>query len=122
MGAKNYRELDAWRLADEIRRKVVAITATPPASRDFKYCAQVRDAAASTSANIAEGFARKAPRDFARFLSIAKGSLLETQDRIRDGVERRYFTDNQAVGLMVLTARCDRVITRLRAYLWTCQK
>jgi len=122
MGAKNYRELDAWRLADAIRQRVVAITATPPASRDFKYCAQVRDAAASTSANIAEGFARKSPRDFARFLSIAKGSLLETQDRIRDGAERHYFTEDQAIELMVLTARCDRVITRLRAYLWTCPK
>jgi len=71
---------------------------------------------------VAEGFARRSPRDFARFLSIAKGSLLETQNRIRDGAQRNYFTPDQAIELMHLTARCDRVITRLRAYLWTCNK
>ena len=121
MGAKNYRELDAWRLADEIRRKVVAFTAQPPASRDFNYCNQVRNAAASVSANIAEGFGRYSPADFARFLSIAKGSLAEAQDRIRDGADRRYLSEDQAIELMVLTDRCDRVISRLRGYLWTCK-
>ena len=121
MGVKHYRDLDAWRLADEIRQKVIAICSNSPASRDFKYFTQLRDAAASTP-NVAEGFARRSPRDFARFLSIAKGSVLETQDRIRDGVQRKYFTEEQAIELMVLTARCDRVITRLRAYLASCDR
>jgi four helix bundle protein len=122
MGARNYRDLDAWRLADEIRAKVIAITSTPPASRDFKYCDQIRGAAASVSANIAEGFARRSPGDFARFLSIAKGSLLETQDRLRDGVDRQYLATDRAVELLRLTARCDRVVTRLRAYLYSCKR
>lgn len=121
MGARTYRELDAWRLADEIRRKVIAITAQAPASRDFNYCKQLRDAAASVSANIAEGYGRYRPLDFARFLSIAKGSLAETQDRIRDGADRRYFSDEQAIELMILTERCDRVISQLRGYLWKCK-
>jgi four helix bundle protein len=122
MGARNYRDLDAWRLADEIRAKVIAFTSTPPASRDFKYCDQIRGAAASVPANIAEGFARRSPRDFARFLSIAKGSLLETQDRLRDGVDRHYLDTDRAVELLRLTARCDRVVTRLRAYLYSCKR
>ncbi|MEO5738987.1 MAG: four helix bundle protein [Vicinamibacterales bacterium] len=122
MGVKTHRDLDAWRLADQIRQRVVAVTASAPTSKDFKYCNQIRDSASSVPANVAEGFARKSPRDFARFLSIAKGSLLETQDRILDGAERRYIGEQDAVELMQLTARCDRVITRLRAYLWSCTK
>ena len=122
MGAQTHRELDAWRLADQIRAKVVALTATPPSSRDFRYCNQIRDAAASIPANVAEGFARRSPRDFARFLSIAKGSLAETQDRILDGADRRYIAEADAIELMRLTARCDRVITRLRKYLSSCDK
>jgi four helix bundle protein len=120
MGAKNYRDLAAWRLADELRLKIIAATATPPASKDFKYCNQIRDSAASVPANVAEGFARRSPRDFARFLSIAKGSLSETEDRIRDGAARKYFKDDDAAELMRLAARCDRAITGLRAYLWSC--
>jgi four helix bundle protein len=122
MGAKNYRELDAWRLADEVRIKVIEFTALPPASKDFKYCNQIRDSASSVAANIAEGFARRSPPDFARFLSIAKGSLSETQDRVRDGSQRHYISEERTIELMRLTARCDRVITNLRAYLWSCGK
>ena len=122
MGAKNYRDLDAWRLADQIRLKVIAVTASNPASGDFKFSNQIRESSSSVPADIAEGFARRSPRDFARFLSIAKGSLLETQDRILDGAERRYISEHDAIELMQLTARCDRVITRLRAYLWSCTK
>ena len=120
MGVKTHRDLDAWRLADQVRQKVVAVTASQPTSKDFKYCNQIRDSACSVPANVAEGFARRSPRDFARFLSIAKGSLLETQDRILDGAERRYISEQDAIELMQLTARCDRVITRLRAYLLSC--
>jgi four helix bundle protein len=120
MGARSHRELDAFRLSDEIRKKVIEFTSTSPASRDFKYCNQIRDSAASVPTNIAEGFARRSPRDFARFLSIAKGSLLETQERIRDGVDRGYVDEERAAELMKLTARCDRVVTRLRTYLWSC--
>ena len=122
VAAQTHRELDAWRLADQIRAKVVAVTATLPLSGDFRYCNQIRDAAASIPANVAEGFARRSPRDFARFLSIAKGSLAETQDRILDGVDRGYIANVDAIELMRLTARCDRVITRLRKYLWSCDK
>ena len=122
MGARTHRDLDAWRLADQIRQKVLAVTASEPASKDFRYCNQIRDSASSVPANVAEGFARRSPRDFARFLSIAKGSLLETQDRILDGAERLYIGEKDAIELMQLTARCDRVITRLRAYLWSCSK
>ena len=120
MGARNYRELDAWRLADQIRTRIVAITAAPAVARDFRFCDQIRGSAASVSVNIAEGFARRSPKDFARFLSIAKGSLSETQERFRDGVDRHYFNIEDAAELLQLMARCDRVMTRLRAYLLTC--
>jgi four helix bundle protein len=122
MGAKTYRDLDAWRLGDQIRQRVIAVTASTPALKDFKFCNQIRDSASSVPANVAEGFARRSPRDFARFLSIAKGSLSETQDRILDGVDRRYIAEQDAIELMRLTARCDRVITSLRRYLWSCDK
>ena len=87
MGANTYRELVCWQLADELQRRIVAITATPPAKRDFKFCDQIRDASLSVPSNIAEGFARRSPPDFARFLTIAKGSLGETQVRLRAGLD-----------------------------------
>jgi len=121
MGANTYRELACWQLADELHRKIIAITAHPEVSRDFKFCNQIRDASMSASSNIAEGFARRTPADFSRFLTMAKGSLAETQVQLRSGFERGYFDQNVVVELQRLAARCDRVTSALRAYLWSCK-
>jgi four helix bundle protein len=121
MAANTFRELVCWQLADELQRRIVEITATPPASKDFKFCDQIRGASLSASSNIAEGFARRSPPDFARFLTIAKGSLAETQVQLRAGLDRGYFEQDAVVELLVLAARCDRVTSALRAYLWKCK-
>jgi four helix bundle protein len=121
MGVNSYRELACWQLADELHRKIVAITAAPLARRDFKFCDQIRDASMSACSNIAEGFARRTPADFARLLTIAKGSLAETQVQLRSGFDRGYFDQDAVVELLKLAARCDRVTSALRAYLWRCR-
>jgi four helix bundle protein len=121
MGANTYRELVCWQLADELQRRIIEITATPGASRDFRFCNQLRDASLSTVSNIAEGFARRSPPDFARLLTIAKGSIAETQVQLRAGLDRGYFDQKTVVELLILAARCDRVTSALRAYLWSCK-
>jgi len=65
MIAKRYEELDAWQLADELKREVYALTAAGPAANDFGFRDQIRDSAASNSKNIAEGFGRFRPAVFA---------------------------------------------------------
>ena len=68
-------------------------TATGPASKDFKYRDQIRDASASAPRNIAEGFARFRPKDFARFLEIARASLVETRNHLIDGYDNHYLEE-----------------------------
>ena len=121
MIARHYKDLICWRLANEVKKKVLEITARPKVARDFKFCDQIRDASLSVSSNIAEGFARRTPADFARFLTIAKGSLAETQVQLRSGFDRGYFDQDAVVELLKLAARCDRVTSALRAYLWRCK-
>src|SRR5262245_24927952 len=78
--AKRYQDLVCWQLADELEQLVFELTATVPAFRDFKFRDQIRDSSSSATRNIAEGFARYWPRDFARFLTIARSSLTETHN------------------------------------------
>src|SRR4051812_14894961 len=93
--AKEFTELVAWQLSDELRRLMLAIVAQPHVARDFKYCDQSKDAARSAASNIAEGFGRYRHKDFARFVRIAIGSLHEVSDLLIDGHERGYVTDTQ---------------------------
>jgi four helix bundle protein len=76
MGARDFRELVAWQLSYELKCEVFASTANAPASGDFEYCDQIRASSSSAPANTAEGFGRFRPREFARFLEIARASLM----------------------------------------------
>ena len=64
--ARDFTELAAWQRSDELRRFVIEFTARPNVARDFRFCSQCKDAARSTTSNIAEGFGRWSHRDFAR--------------------------------------------------------
>jgi four helix bundle protein len=101
---------------------VFAFTATGQASRDFKFCDQIREAARSVPDNISEGFYRYAPRDFARFLSIARGSLGEVRNQLREAQVRGYLTEPDVGDLFHLSSRALGATTRLQSYLRTCPK
>jgi four helix bundle protein len=99
---------------------VIAFTETGPASRDFKYRDQIRDAAASVCRNTAEGFDRFRPPEFVRFLDYAKGSLGEVQDELVDGHNRRYMNDDSFKRMWVLSKRAKGANVGLRKYLKKC--
>ena len=63
MGVRRYQDLDCWKLSNELKRRIYDFTAKPPASRDLKYCDQIRDCARSAPRTIAEGFGRFRPTD-----------------------------------------------------------
>src|SRR5262249_40036820 len=75
--ARRYEDLDVWKLADDLRREFLALTDTGPVSRDFRFRDQIRDAASSAARNIAEGFGRFRPSDFARFMEFSIASTME---------------------------------------------
>ena len=80
MIARRFEDLIVWQLAYKIEQGVFAFASKPPASKDFKYCDQVCESSRSARKNISEGFGRYYPREFARFLRNATGSLHETKD------------------------------------------
>src|SRR5262249_42600953 len=82
MGVRRVQDLVVWQLSREIERRVFAVTATSPAVGDRDYCLQIRKSSSSAARNIAEGFGRFRPREFARFVRIARGSLEETKDHL----------------------------------------
>ncbi len=74
---KKYERLLAWQRARELVLAVYSATGRWPDSERYGLTAQVRRAAVSVAANIAEGAAKQGPKEFRRFLDIAIGSLAE---------------------------------------------
>ena len=75
--ARSFRDLMVWQKAHEFVLAVYRLTDSFPDREKFGISHQMRRAAVSIPANIAEGFGKRSPADKARFLNIAEGSLEE---------------------------------------------
>jgi four helix bundle protein len=78
-----FEKLEAWQAAHQLAVGVYHTTASFPKSELYGLTSQLRRAAFSIPANIAEGSAKRGKREFRRFLDIALGSFAELTYGIR---------------------------------------
>jgi four helix bundle protein len=116
-GVRRYEDLEAWQIADELKREVYALTAAGPAARDLEYCKQIRASAASSTKNIAEGFGRFNPGENAHFVEFSVASAMETKDSLKDGIDRGYFTPERVLRAQQLAERSIQCSTKYIVYL-----
>lgn len=76
---RDYTKIEAWRAADDLAVAIYQITKRFPKEDVYGLTSQIRRAAYSVPANIAEGSARESLKDYLHFLYIARGSLTESQ-------------------------------------------
>jgi four helix bundle protein len=74
-----FRELVVWQKAHRLTLELYKLTRTFPREEQYGLTSQVRRAAASICANIAEGCGWGTARDFARFIQMALGSASELE-------------------------------------------
>ena len=122
MIARTHEDLEAWQLANQLKIEVYALIKDGPASKDFEFRNQIRDSAASATRNIAEGFGRFRPKVFAKFMEYAVGSLMETQDSLKDGVDRGYFTPDRVAPAQKRAVRAIQVSKKFIVYLKNCTR
>jgi four helix bundle protein len=82
MRVRHYRELKVWQAAMDLAERCYLMTKSFPKDELFGMTSQIRRAAASVPANIAEGQGRQSTKEFLRFLSIARGSLMELETHL----------------------------------------
>ena len=77
-----YRNLIVWQKAMQFSKQVYRLVEQFPATEKYALSDQVRRAVVSVPSNISEGCGRASNRDYAHFLSIARGSLYETMTQL----------------------------------------
>jgi four helix bundle protein len=116
---QDFRKPKVWQKAHEITLSIYTATEKFPATERYGLTSQMRRAASSIAANIAEGCARSSDADFARFLHHAMGSaseleyflLLARDLRFLDKIVHEQTTSEAQAIKRMLTA----LITKLRA-------
>lgn len=82
MKIESYKDLQVWQRAMDLAEMAYRVTKSFPKDELFGMTSQIRRAAVSIPANIAEGWGRNNPGDFSRFLDIAQGSLKELETHL----------------------------------------
>ena len=90
-----FEDIEAWQHGRELRRSIYACSKAGGFAKDFALKDQIRRAAISVTANIAEGFERDGNREFIQFLSISKGSCGELQDHLYTALDEGYVTQQR---------------------------
>ena len=121
MSVSDYRDLDAWKLANQVRQRVWSLTRQLEFQDERWLRTQLRRSSHSACANIAEGFARYRPAEFAQFLNIAKGSLGEVAEHLAAPIGDSPAFERQVTEITALARRGQATITRLIIYLRSAQ-
>ena len=114
--ARSFRDLLVWRKAHELVLAVYAFTAAFPKTETYGLSLQMRRAAVSVPANIAEGFRRRGKPEKARFMNIAEGSLEESRYYLILAQDLGYGDTAKLTGLLeevsrMLGAYADAILT-----------
>jgi four helix bundle protein len=112
-----HRDLIVWQKSMDLAEQVYRLAEHFPASETYRLVTQITRAATSVPANIAEGHARGSRKDYANFLAIAKGSLMETETLVMLGVRLKYLQEAEAAVVLELITEISKMLTALRARL-----
>ncbi len=114
---RRVEDIQAWQKARELVREIYKIAAEGSLARDFGFRDQIRRAAVSSMSNVAEGFARKSDKEFARFLDIARGSAIEVQSLLYVALDVHYIDGDEFEKLSRLADEAASLIGGLTSYL-----
>lgn len=110
---KSYKDLRVWKKAVDLAVKCYADSADFPRHETVGLRSQLRRAAVSVSANIAEGHGRYYTREFIRFASNASGSLAELETHVIVAQRLGYFDDKKTDELLNETMEVGRMLSGL---------
>ncbi len=115
--AASYRDLTVWQKAMDLSVEVYRVSALFPRDERFRLTSQITRAATSVPANIAEGNARGTRKEYAQFVSIARGSLAETETFLLLALRLGYVTEDSTAPVLALATEVGKMLNTLRSRL-----
>jgi four helix bundle protein len=110
----NHADLRVWQAAMDLVVESYRLGELLPAREQFGLVAQIRRAATSVPANIAEGHGRVHRREYLHHLSIARGSLKELETLVAIAERLGYLPASELTQFTELCDFVSRMFTRLR--------
>ena len=112
-----FEKLLVWQKAITFADQVYSVTRGFPSDERFGLTSQMRRAAVSVSANIAEGASRASDKEFARFVEIAYGSLMEVISLAQIAFQQAFLMEENRNVLRKFAEELARMLSGLKSSL-----
>ena len=119
---ERFEDIDAWKKARELTKIIYEVTSQGKLATDFSLRDQLRRAAVSIMANIAEGFEREGNKEFRQFLATAKGSAGEVKALLYVAMDAGLTSMEQFQRIRTLADETSRLLAGFLRYLKTSDK
>lgn len=113
----DFKQLRVGSLARDLVVQAYQATANFPAQERYGLVSQMRRAAISVGANIAEGAGRNTDREFARFLRLARGSAHELEFETQAATDLGFLDEKNAADLRERISQLSRMLNMLIRHL-----
>ena len=117
MKIERFEDIKAWQEARMLTKEIYGLTSKGEFAKDFRLRDQIRSAAASIMANIAEGFDSQSDTEFARFLVFSRRSASEVQSHLYIALDQDYLQKKQFDKLFNDTVTVKNLIYGFMRYL-----
>lgn len=111
---ESHRDLKVWQSAMTMVEQVYELAKRLPDTERYGLVSQMTRSAVSVPANIAEGHARGTRRDYAQFISVSRGSLMETETYVHLTVRLGFTSRDDVQSLLALISEISKMLTALR--------
>ncbi|CAB4325411.1 four helix bundle protein [Brucella sp. 6810] len=113
MAVNSYRDLVVWQQAMDLVTEIYKLTVGWPKEEIYGLTSQVRRAAISVPANIAEGFGRENRGSYQQFLRIAQGSLKEMETHLLIAESLGFMQDETIKSILVKSESVGKLLRLL---------
>ena len=108
--SRSFEDMIVWQKAHQYVLSIYHITKAYPKEETFGLTNQIRRAAVSITANIAEGFVRTGQKEKLRFYNISQGSLEETKNFIILSKDLGYISSEEKEALYVKASEIGKLL------------
>jgi four helix bundle protein len=107
---RDFKDLDVWQVARDLPTVMYKVARSLPDFEKFALATQIRRAACSVTANIAEGFGRFSYQENAQFCRQARGSLFELRDHLTTCTDQKYISPEESQRLDTMAQRAAQLL------------
>ena len=113
----HFTDIEAWKLARKLRIAVYLVIKKLPTEEKYDLASQLRRAAISCTANIAEGYGRFHFQENIQFCRISRGSMYEIQDHLITCLDTEYIAQEEYERIRDLSENAIRILDGYIRYL-----